>query len=102
METKIILIYDSCFAFRLCTIWKIGIALKDINPLNLKDNSRPIDVTCLKEYTYFNAYFYYLAELLSSSLGEEAIKMALQNTLMHFMGDFSYLEIYRGQLFSLI
>lgn len=51
---------------------------------------------------YFNTDFNYLAEVLSSPLGEEATKMVVQNILMCFKGNFSYQKIYRGHLFSLI
>lgn len=51
---------------------------------------------------YFNTVFNYLAEVLSSPLGEEATKMGFQNILMCVEGNFSYQKIYSGHLFSVI
>lgn len=93
MEANSIVIYDSCFVFKLCTIWKTEIAFK----ITLISGQLMLSV----QNRYFNTDFNNHAEVLSSPLGE-ATKMIFQNILICVKGNFSYQKIYSGHLFSLI
>lgn len=94
MEANSIVIYDSCFVFKLCTIRKTEMSRFKIT---LISGQLMLSV----QNRYFNTDFNNHAEVLSSPL-REATKMVFQNILICVKENFSYQKIYSGHLFSLI